>query len=89
MLNLDKNLNNRFQVNSNPGLLADSASTDLYPAKRSLDRGGAISVGDGGGGASNESASTDDHWLPCAGAAVAPAENNSKNTLEENIVFER
>ena len=55
---LDENLDDRFQVHPDPGLLADSTRYDLDLSKGRLDRGGAISIGDGGGGASNEPAST-------------------------------
>jgi hypothetical protein len=84
----ERDFNDGFEVDADPGFLDHGADGDFDLAQGRLDRGGAITVGDGGGSASDKAAAFDDHALAGAGAAVGAGDDDGQAALEKHVVFE-
>jgi hypothetical protein len=79
---LESNLHDSLQIHRNPRLLTDLAHADLDFPERGLDRGSAVSIGDGRCPASDEPTPTDHNTQTAARVTVAVEDDDCEHSLE-------
>jgi len=85
---VDDDVDLGLQVDRHPRLFVHSADLDVHLPEWGLDRGGAVTPGDGGGGASHEPAPSDHDTPAGARTAVAVAEGDGECARQQHPVFE-